>query len=1787
MNVNHKLEFGLRNIPQLLAEWGRSDTDPEAFGAAFIDFLKEAIPSVAGEQDSVLHNLKETATDTVSFDQMTRRSIVEIIPGYLSRILQQAEISNTGDPDRERLVYSVDTEEFTTLSNAVNTVRDKLFSDDDAASSAEAAMSAVDAIDEEGVLSSEARKTLGMQMLRDANNGLRFNPLRYGDEYGYSSEVSESFIEEIQSLLHDRYGYEKEYYDEDGTHHKAIVGKSLAVNEEINRDDREFGKLRDRSYNIQEDLNVYNATGDKELARLAGIIENSGGSDKVMHDDLWKKIEANVKDRARVTEEVTEENRDDFTVDLDSDSRDDDLERLAMSHEPPEGYVEEEIEPETNDGRGIVSRFRDRVLGRSDEPVDTQTLSRAPLVRTDNSSVVESLRELITCVKDIKGKMGSGSNMGAASVDLSGIKDYTDPLNTIISRLDTLVKESTEIKNRTGVILADENGRPVTGTYGLLTGVGSLAASAGKGVGKVLGGVGSMYSTIGKGMGTVATATGGAVSKTYEKVKEKLTEFKEGDIYVGGFKFPALKAKLFKAGEYIDGETGKIITSLEDIKGEVKDKAGNIILSAEDYAKGLFQADGKSVGAGMLEWARTKPIEYLKNYYSKVFDWGGKAVNLGKDIYKGVERYFNKISDIYVKGEPESPVMLKQLMEKGLYFSKKTGEPIRSFKDIDGEVVDGDGNIVLSNEQLNKGLVDAEGKDIEFKSLKDLAIDKTIGFATSGWKVGGKMVGAMRKLAEGAFNNARDAFNRVVSWFTEDSQIFDGIMDIDKLRVNATTVHLYTDGGVRTFGTEGTGDSKMDKAMSDFVGPVLPDRLKETSETFVGPVLPQSMRESSDTFVGPKRPTMENTPRTATNKIKEEESKVTPTKTNKIDAVVSEVTESESVKKVVESTIEAKDKVIVTATELKDKAVEQANSKIEELKESDKYKDAKEKVEEIKEKAEAKASVIKDSVLEAIENRPKTIEETKEIVSEKAKEVADKAKATGTELVDSIKDTASKKTESLKELVESTETGKRVVDGVRDGYIKSLEKIGLTEKDADEIDSVDDGSGSISDSVKKRYAKTKAILKRKIASGEIDDPEIIKEVSVDVEPAKSKSIFGTMRDKIKDRIVSSVPELDILSSSDTDTPAKEMDNDTKDNVESIFSRTMGKLNAGLSRLAGSVDQLNEEGLEIDQESLDDAMDRVTSDFTGDDEVEGVSGDSDGDGVRDGSYLDQRSGEETESNDSKGILEGIKELMSRRSSEGGQEEKKPGILDKAKDWLGGKTKGLLGKAGRGLLSVGGMALKGAGSAAMGAGKLALGAAKLAAPVLGRVASMALGPVGLGLTALYGGYKAAEYIGERLDPEPLEKLRFAQYGIDTEDGDQLQAIRRLEDVAYDEVTYNENGDASLPDDFISKELMNDHLDDFGLDPTLMDDVNYFLEWYRNTFRPTLLTHASATYRADEDVDLLDIDDELDDEYKGPFADAVHKEDQNRPAVRSSSGFKEFPIVQQTDQAYNEVLTDLGIETEESKTKAKSEKAENAPQDDKKPTKDTSGFLAGTNAKQITEQVKEASTPPKLREVIKESEVVAQQDKAFEEMLYKVAPAAAVTAGTIATSTPTLPTGVSESISPTISEATLVNDAVVLEDVAGSVVDATMAPTVTEMTTSTAMDTIEEQAVEEDEVVSTMDVVKEMREQRVEAVAVQRQAGINAGTQQMSNIEYTLSRSLAVQTSMDRHLKEISEGMSILVEAQEEKDDSDSWFGASENEDQKKRKEEIVKRTKELMASRNKKAAKPPVNMANRAV
>lgn len=210
---------------------------------------------------------------------------------------------------------------------------------------------------------------------------------------------------------------------------------------------------------------------------------------------------------------------------------------------------------------------------------------------------------------------------------------------------------------------------------------------------------------------------GGWKDKAWNKINEL------NDIYVKGELLPRITKAGIEAGKYRDQLTGKVITSYKDIKGAIIDEDGNIVLSMED-AKNAFMKT--NLGQKAL-----KGLTSLKDKAIGLGVWGAKKFRAGVGGIYGygmlaAEKLWgltDMAQDVYVKGE-DKPRLLGITMKAGGYASRVSSKTITKPSQIDGPVYDQNGQIVLTEDDIKKGLVDSKGRPLVtgMKKVMQLAL---------------------------------------------------------------------------------------------------------------------------------------------------------------------------------------------------------------------------------------------------------------------------------------------------------------------------------------------------------------------------------------------------------------------------------------------------------------------------------------------------------------------------------------------------------------------------------------------------------------------------------------------------------------------------------------------------------------------------------------------------------------------------------------------------------------------------------------------------------------------------------------------------------------------------------------------------------------------------------------------------------------------------------------------------------------------------------------------------------
>jgi len=637
--IDSQLLYLVENANRIANDKLRTSDNP------LVTAIRDIVGVTRGDLESVNHNLESDATMPVQWDLLSRRTLVEIIPGFQSRQLQQL-MNIANGMENDRIVFDANREAFITQSQQKGDLQKRL-NDQIETSIGRDGRDIVDSIDPDGKLNNQQRAQLITALARSSLDGQAFDPSRIIK----SAEIADQNRGAIKDVVTEFFGL-----TEDGK-----VGKNPTSMSRFQVAANKFNRLSTDSNIFQNLINLYNSTGNKEALRDLGILAVNDDSQKD-YVDIEKKWELVFK---------------------------------AMN---PEALAQSSME-ETGRAAGKYNP-----MPRVSEPKSYST----PTVDT---GALEAM---------LSAQAGNQDRL----IDAIGTMDSR-------SHLDVLTRIAERLDDRVKVIIDgfDPDGNPGTDPGSPSDkGPSGFKSAVSKVVGDMYGRANDVTSMLLGGIRGTGTTVKGFVGSIGDRISGKYASSKQGlqDLYVKGKgSLPKIEAAVMRAGGYINQE-GEVISTISELReslsqgipvgtlrnGEfevslVPEDLENIVASNGEKVKGLF---GKVTG-------------FLGNAYRTQFGFMGKGLAFFKSLPQRFMTAVDRPKDVYVKGE-DSPRLLKVIMINDGYRSQ--ANPSRIIKRpglIDGPVIDNAGNLVLTAEDIQHGLVDVKGRPITAKGLMDFGMD--------------------------------------------------------------------------------------------------------------------------------------------------------------------------------------------------------------------------------------------------------------------------------------------------------------------------------------------------------------------------------------------------------------------------------------------------------------------------------------------------------------------------------------------------------------------------------------------------------------------------------------------------------------------------------------------------------------------------------------------------------------------------------------------------------------------------------------------------------------------------------------------------------------------------------------------------------------------------------------------------------------------------------------------------------------------------------------------------------
>lgn len=695
-----QLHRWLTSAPQYLNRYARSPTKREGWKGLAEEMFKDLLPTHTMDPQigySGLADMDKPAT----FDKLARLSLVEVIPGFLSRI--EHNTARALDPNAERQIFNMDRRTFTNLRSAADDMSNRLMTRETRASVKQQANSFVDELIGDQQLSDGARKALVRQLLIDSGNGQPFDPDRYASSTENLPELNGAVREEINKIF-----------------------KSAGRRQDGKRDQKwwadrseTFNQLNFGAVAPIHAAGVYRSAGYRDLLDEAGLIERDGFKDNLNLGKILQMVEEADYGDIKIKEKTAAERAKDMFRQKAADWTD----GLVKKHGGSLGGAAKEARDVLGaKGEVLLSalklktgKYRDKLTGA---PIFGLADIAGPVV-DENGVTVLTPQQVAGGLTTDDGQPLPGPTQRmqqrAASVQPAEPMAPTTGVFGLPTPADQ-VQSAGPLVTFDGDELIRLNGQQVELLKVIADAIMAQGAGGGGDPGETrrrrgfldsiaLGGIkGAWRGAKGVAQGTwwwtKKVATGGfgalgfgarSVGAVVQGGAHRIGNMVRGikDIYVQGKRKPVMIAQKIKLGHYQDLNTGKKVVRWSDITGPVQDlSTGETVLDQEDYDKGIFTKGP----AGLVRLA----TKSLMNFGSAVVSFYGNVamlpLKLGAAAIKGVGSTLkwltNKQVDVYVKGE-STPRLHATKMKLGRYYNvhpKKMGVKVKTYSDIFGEI---------------------------------------------------------------------------------------------------------------------------------------------------------------------------------------------------------------------------------------------------------------------------------------------------------------------------------------------------------------------------------------------------------------------------------------------------------------------------------------------------------------------------------------------------------------------------------------------------------------------------------------------------------------------------------------------------------------------------------------------------------------------------------------------------------------------------------------------------------------------------------------------------------------------------------------------------------------------------------------------------------------------------------------------------------------------------------------------------------------------------------------------
>ena len=693
--------YVLNNLPRFMNTYGTDIMYDGQYGKPFrwlSDKFGWALDSYTGD-DAKLADQVSDSERAKAWTERSHLTLNEIIPATLERIDQS--IRRLADPSAELYEYDMDKRRHVSVKELNQRIRAKA---DDAESKEwldRRLTSLVDKIDPEKKLDEKGREKLKKLLDEQSRDVKLFNVSdlatmheAYGKQSGEDNEDLMDFFDDINSDI------------------EARNRMNLMVSSDLNSI---TGGIMSKQSTIDELVKQY---GQAALVRAGVFVEKDGSlvaNDKMF--DTYGRLDAA-----------------DERVDAGGAS------------------LNGQLGGNRGGGNQKGSSWGDAQFGRL-QTIVTDGVAMGIRKAMFDGREYSTLQSVLEAVRG-KAKEADPRNMDGVSAALRELREQlkenavNEPVNAIKDMLQHIVENG--IKGADGSFSINFPGKQKIKAFGK-----KIGGWLGKQRDRIRGHAGAAWGYLVGKKDTIRDAITGTFGGAVAGVSEFFKAMGGWRDIVDAAGNVVLRGDWLKEGKYRDKD-GNPIRRIRDIAGGIYDEQGNVIFSPEDINAKLAELQYNTYSGFKRLVANVAGFfgDRIRLAHEKVTGFGSGTKRFIKKAYTSI----TTSADIYVEGQMDEPRLRNQLMVKGFYVSKETGEPIRSVFDIDGPVITKYNEVVISSAELadpNFKLVDVNGKP--FKTTWGKAKD-------FGGKVTSKAKGVWDKtmaLAASPFGTLTNAFGAV------------------------------------------------------------------------------------------------------------------------------------------------------------------------------------------------------------------------------------------------------------------------------------------------------------------------------------------------------------------------------------------------------------------------------------------------------------------------------------------------------------------------------------------------------------------------------------------------------------------------------------------------------------------------------------------------------------------------------------------------------------------------------------------------------------------------------------------------------------------------------------------------------------------------------------------------------------------------------------------------------------------------------------------------------------------